>query len=86
MGWAIPMPSRTDDELGRCVGCRIVADINSAGWEAEEQLRAALVDAALTQVSEGLGVLLAHLAAQLSETLHELAEEAFIWRTNCPTM
>ena len=44
-------------------------DINSAGWEAEEQLRAALVDAALTQVSEeGLGVLLAHLAAQLSET------------------
>ena len=60
-------------------------DINSAGWEAEEQLRAALVDAALTQVSEeGLGVLLAHLAAQLSETLHELAEEALYMADELP--
>ena len=60
-------------------------DINSAGWEAEEQLRAALVDAALTQVSEeGLGVLLANLAAQLSETLHELAEEALYMADELP--
>ena len=60
-------------------------DVNSAGWEAEEQLRAALVDAALTQVSEeGLGVLLAHLAAQLSETLHELAEEALYMADELP--
>lgn len=60
-------------------------DINSAGWEAEEQLRAALVDAALTRVSEeGLGVLLAHLAAQLSETLHEMAEEALYMADELP--
>ncbi|MAK10802.1 MAG: hypothetical protein CBC43_002765 [Rhizobiales bacterium TMED83] len=63
----------------------LTLDINSSGWEAEEQLRAALVDAALTQVSEeGLGVLLAHLTAQLSETLHELAEEALYMADELP--
>ena len=51
-------------------------DINSAGWEAEEQLRAALVDAALTRVSEeGLGGLLAHLAALSYESLQTRAGE-----------
>ncbi|MEL0151307.1 MAG: hypothetical protein VW950_06690, partial [Rhodobiaceae bacterium] len=43
-------------------------DLNSEGWEAEEQLRAALTDRVLAGVSEdGLGVMLAHLSAALAE-------------------
>ena len=49
-------------------------DMNTQAWEAEEQLRAALLDQALRGVSEeGLGVMLSHLAAQLSEVLREMA-------------
>ena len=54
-------------------------------WEAEEQLRAALIDQALLGVSEeGLGVMLSHLAAQLSDVLRELAEEAIYMADELP--
>ena len=54
-------------------------DLNSAAWEAEEQLRAALTDRVLEGVSEeGLGVMLAHLSAALAEPLAEMADEALM--------
>jgi len=52
-------------------------DLNSEAWEAEEQFRAALTEAALDLVSpEGLQVVLTYLAAQLAIPLRESAEEA----------
>ncbi len=60
-------------------------DFNAQSWEAEEQLRAALIDQALQGVSEeGLGVMLSHLAAQLSDVLSELAEEALYMADELP--
>ncbi len=52
-------------------------DLNTEGWEAEEQLRAGLTEQALTGISqEGMGVMLAYLSAALVPVLAELAEEA----------
>lgn len=60
-------------------------DLNAEAWEAEEQLRAALTDEVLSGVSEeGLGVLLAHLAAQLAEMLPELVDEALYMADEAP--
>jgi hypothetical protein len=60
-------------------------DMNTEAWEAEEQLRAALLDQALLGVSEeGLGVMLSHLAAQLSDVLREMAEEAIYMADELP--
>ena len=60
-------------------------DMNTEAWEAEEQLRAALLDQALLGVSEeGLGVMLSHLAAQLSDVLREMAEEAIYMADEMP--
>lgn len=60
-------------------------DLNAEAWEAEEQLRAALMDAVLTAVSEeGLGVMLAHLAAQLSEPVGEMIDEALMLVDEAP--
>ena len=60
-------------------------DLNAEAWEAEEQLRAALTDEVLRGVSEeGLGVLLAHLAAQLAEMLPELVDEALYMADEAP--
>ena len=60
-------------------------DLNAEAWEAEEQLRAALMDEVLSGVSEeGLGVLLAHLAAQLAEMLPELVDEALYMADEAP--
>lgn len=52
-------------------------DLNSEAWEAEEQLRAGLVEQALQGLSpEGLQVLLTYLSARLAEPLRDAAEEA----------
>lgn len=52
-------------------------DINSEAWEAEEQLRASLVDQALQVVSEeGLGVLLTHLSSALVDPIEDALGEA----------
>ena len=60
-------------------------DLNSAAWEAEEQLRAALTDRVLEGVSEeGLGVMLAHLSAALAEPLAEMADEALMMADEPP--
>jgi hypothetical protein len=60
-------------------------DMNTQAWEAEEQLRAALLDQALRGVSEeGLGVMLSHLAAQLSDVLRQMAEEALYMADELP--
>ena len=60
-------------------------DLNSEGWEAEEQLRAALTDRVLAGVSEdGLGVMLAHLSAALAEPLAEMADEALMMADEPP--
>jgi hypothetical protein len=60
-------------------------DLNAEAWEAEEQLRAALMDDVLQNVSEeGLGVLLAHLAAQLAEILPEMIDEALMMADELP--
>ena len=54
-------------------------DLNAEAWEAEEQLRAALMDDVLTGVSEeGLGVVLAHMAAQLAALLPDMIDEALM--------
>ena len=60
-------------------------DLNSEGWEVEEQLRAALTDRVLGGVSEdGLGVMLAHLSAALAEPLAEMADEALMMADETP--
>lgn len=60
-------------------------DINAEAWEAEEQLRAALMDNVLALVSEeGLGVMLANLAAQLSEMVPEMVDEALMMADEAP--
>ena len=60
-------------------------DLNSEGWEAEEQLRAALTDRVLEGVSEdGLGVMLAHLSAALADPLAEMADEALMMADEPP--
>ena len=60
-------------------------DLNSEGWEAEEQLRAALTDRVLVGMSEdGLGVMLAHLSAALAEPLAEMADEALMMADEPP--
>ena len=60
-------------------------DLNAEAWEAEEQLRAALMDEVLGAVSEeGLGVMLAHLAAQLSEPVSEMVDEALMLADEAP--
>lgn len=69
---AIPVMS-WDDALDAAASL----DLNTEGWEAEEQLRAGLVEQALAGISEqGMGVMLAHLSAELAPVLTELAEEA----------
>lgn len=60
-------------------------DLNAEAWEAEEQLRAALMDDVLQNVSEeGLGVLLAHLAAQLADILPDMIDEALMMADELP--
>ena len=60
-------------------------DLNTEAWEAEEQLRAALVDEVMGAVSEeGLGVILAHLAAQLAELVPEMVDEALMMADEAP--
>lgn len=60
-------------------------DLNTQAWEAEEQLRAALMDEVLSAVSEeGLGVMLAHLAAQLAEPVPEMVDEALMMADEAP--
>ncbi len=60
-------------------------DFNAEGWEVEEQLRAGLLDRAMAGLSEeGLGVMLTHLGAQLSDVLRELAEEALYMADELP--
>lgn len=60
-------------------------DLNTEAWEAEEQLRAALMQNVLDGVSEeGLGVLLAHLAAGLAEMLPEMVDEALYMADEAP--
>lgn len=60
-------------------------DLNAEAWEAEEQLRAALMDAVLEGVSEeGLGVVLAHMAAQLAALLPEMIDEALMMADELP--
>lgn len=52
-------------------------DVNSEAWEIEEQFRAAAAADALTLVSEeGLGIMLAHLAASLAEDINGCVGEA----------
>lgn len=52
-------------------------DMNSEAWEAEEQLRAAVTEQALSAMTpEGLEVILTYLAAGLAETARNAAEEA----------
>ncbi len=60
-------------------------DLNAEAWEAEEQLRAALMDEVLSGVSEeGLGVVLAHMAAQLADLLPEMIDEALMMADELP--
>ncbi len=60
-------------------------DLNTEAWEVEEQLRAGLMEEALAGVSEeGLGVMLAHLSAQLAEVLPELIDEALMMADELP--
>lgn len=60
-------------------------DLNAEAWEAEEQLRAALMDEVLQNVSEeGLGVLLAHLAAELATVLPDMIDEALMMADELP--
>ncbi len=60
-------------------------DLNAEAWEVEEQLRAGLQDEVLQGVSEeGLSVMLAYLAAQLSEVLPELIDEALMMADELP--
>ena len=56
-------------------------DWNPAGWEAEEQLTAALTNQALSLMSEdALAVALAHVRAQVSADLHDtIADNAAMW-------
>jgi len=56
-------------------------DFDSAAWEAEEQLRAALTTDALAQVSEeALSVALTHVAAEVNAPIRSSIEEALaIW-------
>jgi len=52
-------------------------DLNSEAWEAEEQLRAAVSEAALQLVTpEGLQVVLTYLSAALAVPIRDAAEEA----------
>jgi uncharacterized protein YidB (DUF937 family) len=70
-----------DDALDAAVSL----DLNTQAWEAEEQLRAALMDEVLSAVSEeGLGVMLAHLAAQLAEPVPEMVDEALMMADEAP--
>lgn len=60
-------------------------DLNSEGWEAEEQLRAALSDRVLEGISEeGLGVMLAYLQAALAEPVPEMVDEALMMADEPP--
>lgn len=60
-------------------------DLNAEAWEAEEQLRAAVMDEVLGVVSEeGLGVMLAHLAAQLAGQVPEMIDEALMLADEAP--
>lgn len=60
-------------------------DLNSEGWEAEEQLRAALSDRVLQGISEeGLGVMLAYLQAALAEPVPEMVDEALMMADEPP--
>ena len=60
-------------------------DLNAEAWEAEEQLRAALTDTVLSGVSEeGLGVVLAHMAAQLAAILPDMIDEALMMADELP--
>lgn len=60
-------------------------DLNSEGWEAEEQLRAALSDRVLEGLSEeGLGVMLAYLQAALAEPVPEMVDEALMMADEPP--
>lgn len=60
-------------------------DLNAEAWEAEEQLRAALMDEVLSGVSEeGLGVVLAHMAAQLAALLPDMIDEALMMADELP--
>ena len=59
-------------------------DLNSEGWEVEEQLRAALTDRVLAGVSEdGLGDAGAFIGA-LAEPLAEMADEALMMADEPP--
>lgn len=60
-------------------------DMNNAAWEIEEQFRAAATYEALAVISEeGLGVLLAHLASQVSETVKDCVDEALYYADEAP--
>ncbi len=60
-------------------------DLNSEGWEAEEQLRAALSDRVLQGISEeGLGVMLSYLQAALAEPVSEMVDEALMMADEPP--
>jgi hypothetical protein len=51
-------------------------DMNPEGWEAEEQLRAGLISAALTVMSEDcLTALLSHVSARAGESIIECVQE-----------
>ncbi|MGC6476014.1 MAG: hypothetical protein ACON41_05185 [Parvibaculales bacterium] len=55
-------------------------DLNSESWEAEEQLRAGLLQDALSIVSEeGLGVVLTHMASAVNEAAENCLEEALYY-------
>ena len=60
-------------------------DLNAEAWEVEEQLRAAVMDEVLGAVSEeGLGVVLAHMSAQLAELLPDMIDEALMMADELP--
>lgn len=64
-----------EDALDAAASC----GVNSPSWEAEEQLRADAVARTSAAVGEqGMGVMLAHLAAELAPLLAEAAEEAVV--------
>ncbi len=55
-------------------------DLNADAWEAEEQLRAGLLQDALSIVSEeGLGVVLTHMASAVNEAAENCLEEALYY-------
>ena len=62
-------------------------DLNNEGWEVEEQLRAGLVAQVLAAISEqGMGVMLAHLSAEVAPVLSEMAEEVIMMTDMSPDL